>query len=585
MIRRSLILFFVTVLAFSTIGTLTAVLAGLPTVHGTFLGGDLPDYGRHLAVDHEGGVYIVGRSESLNFPTGTLPLPLQPSAAHGIDAFVAKFNNDGSQAEYILWLYTQVFQALDEADGIAVDAQGHAYVVGNTASDDFCSLFGNVPGYDTTYNDSGDGFLFKVLPDGSGVAYCTFLGGSDLDRATAVALDSAGNAYVTGGTFSTDFVTSTSTVNNQHSGARDAFLLVLDATGTAVLHASLLGGSGQDEGKAVALDSNNNVHLTGWTNSTNFITTTGVFGPAHHGDFDAFLVKINTTTPALNYATYLGGSGEDRGFGLQTDGAGFAYVGGQTRSFDFPTTTDAYDTEFAGGGDGFAARVNPDGTALSYSTFLGGSGDDQINDITLDDNRNLWAAGTTWSTDFPTTTNALLPGLPGGQSAFVAVLNPTGRQLEYGTFLGGSDWDLGTSIAYDANQWVYVVGSTRSADFPIAANAFAITHSGDYDAYFSSFAVTVTNTVAADFTAVPTAGPPPLTVQFTNLSVGESLTATWDFGDGQISSLLHPTHTYTIPGSFTVTLTVSGPDGSDIITRPHYIRTQWALYLPVIGRP
>ncbi|HUM69187.1 MAG TPA: SBBP repeat-containing protein, partial [Chloroflexota bacterium] len=558
MIRRILTLSLVCALPLLLVGIVTAVFAHTsPSAHrlpitdyhspiyGTYLGGGLPDYGHSIAVGSDGSVYIAGRSESIDFPTRTQPLP--PN--HGIDAFIAKFNPDGSQADYIFWFYTQVFFALDEATGIVVDDQGYAYVVGNTASDDFCALFGDVPGYDTTYNDSGDGFLLKVQPDGSGLVYCTFLGGLEPDRAMAVVVDDQGNAYITGSTTSTDFITSANSVNNDPLGGRDMFLLVLDAAGTAVLHASRLGGSNQEEGRAVALDAAGNAYITGWTNSDNFTMTTGVVGPSLHGDFDAFLVSIDVHTPTLRYATYLGGGGEDRAYGLAVDAAGNAYVGGVTYSADFPTTADALDGELSGSSDGFAAKVNPQATAFRYSTFFGGSQADQVNGLTLDVDNNLYATGETWSADFPVSPDAWMPDLTGGQSAFLAVLNPTARQLAYGTFVGGNHWDKGFALDRAADGRVYLTGATLSDDFPISANAYAITHSGEYDAFFTSFVVTVTNHVAADFTAVPTTGPAPLAVEFTNLSLGEIVTTTWHFGDGQTSTDLNPSHAYTHPGS------------------------------------
>jgi hypothetical protein len=401
-----------------------------------------------------------------------------------------------------------------------------------------------------------------------------------------VTIDAAGNAYITGGTFSTDFITSTSTINSQPAGERDGFLLVLDAAGTAVQHASLFGGSSQEEGKDIFLDEEQNVYITGWTRSENFITTTGAIGPVLSGDFDAFFVKIDPVSPALLAATYLGGQGEDRGYSLQADNAGYATIGGLTRSDDFPTTVGAYDNTLGGSSDGFAAKISPDATSLVYSSYVGGSQDDQINDMLLDENHNFYATGSTQSTDFPTTTQAFMPTLTGSRSAFVVVLNPNGRQLEYGSYVGGNSSDQGDGIARDeASHRIYLTGATQSTDFPISANAYAITHSGDYDAFFTSFVVTVTNEVLADFTAVPTNGRAPLTVQFTNLSLGENLTATWQFGDGQMSSLLNPAHAYTTPGQYTVTLTVTGPDGTNTLVRPNAIWVQWAAYLPVVVRP
>lgn len=583
MMWRALVLTFVTGLALTLVGLVTAVTAngGGISVYGTYLGGELPDYGNDIAVDANGNVYLVGRTESLDFPTGTVNL----FGNHGIDVFVAKFNNDGSQAAYILWFYAQAFQAIDEGFDILVDEQGYAYVVGHTGSFDFCDLFGDVPGYRPDYIGAGDGFLLKVEPDGSGLVYCTFLGGTEYDNATAVALDAAGNVYVTGGTWSTDFFTSANTINDQHAGLRDTYLLAFDPTGTALLHASLIGGAGQEESRALALDDAGDVYLAGWTNSSDFLTTTGVISPVYSGNFDAFLVKIEPGTPALAYATYLGGTDEDRAYGLAIDSAGRPLLAGLTRSDNFPTTSGAFAETFAGGGDGFVARLNADASALAYATYLGGSGEDQINDIVLDEADQALATGQTWSSDFPTTTTAFSPTLTGGRSAFIAHLNATGSALLYGSYLGGNNWDTGNGIIQDAFGRVYVTGATRSTDFPVSANAFAITHTGDYDAFFSSVAITDSVPLLADFTAVPQAGFAPLTIQFSNLSTGPILSQTWHFGDGASSSEISPTHTYEQPGSYTVSLTVQSVDGSHTRNRENYIQVWWLTYLPLILRP
>lgn len=588
MARKISLLILISLIPLAFVSHLAAIsqtaVAGDQPIYGTYLGGDLPDYGRQIAVDPNGNVYLAGRSESTNFPTQTVQLPT--SGQHGIDAFVTKFNADGTQADYIFWFYTLVFFALDEADDIVVDAEGHAYVVGNTASDDFCSLFGTVPGYNSTYNNGGDAFLLKIKPDGSGLVYCTFLGGSDLDRATAVAIDDEGNAYVTGGTFSTDFITHTNTINSQHGGVRDMFLLKIDPTGTAVLHASLLGGTGQDEARSIALDADNNVYLTGWTNSPNFTTTTGVVGPTYGGNFDAFLVKLNTVTPTLEYATYIGGSQEDRAYGLAVDNDGYAYIGGLTRSDDFPVTANAYTPQPQGGSDGFIAKLNHTASQFTFSTFVGGSLDDQIMDITLNNGRHVFATGDSWSADFPVTPDAHTPALIGERSAFVSVLDNSGQLLRYSTYLGGNNWDLANSIAY-ANDRVYVAGATRSTDFPVHPNAFSTSPGGDYDAYFTSFPLTVTEAVVANFTAVPSSGPAPLTVHFQNLSTGDDLSYSWQFGDGQTSSLFEPTHVYTAVGSYTATLTVTGLNGSDTVVQPTAVVVQplFPIYLPLILKP
>ncbi|MCP4363135.1 MAG: hypothetical protein GY796_34470 [Chloroflexi bacterium] len=450
--------------------------------YGTYLGGQFSDYGRAIAIDAAGNAYITGLTESAIFPTVTM----KSGQMHGIDVFIAKFNAQGSQAEYILWLNALALNAIDEANDIVVDAAGYAFVTGLTHSDDFCQLFGSVPGYDQTYNGSGDAFLLKIEPDGRHLTYCTFLGGSDFDVGTAVGIDKAGNAVVSGGTWSTDFITSSNTIEGQHNGLRDLFLLRLDVTGTAVLHASYIGGSGQEESRGLDLDSQGNVYLTGWTNSSDFITTTGAMQPGYGGAFDSFIVKVNPITPTLQYATYLGGSDEDRGNSISVDGQGRAMVGGLTLSPDFPTMAGAFATTPPGSRDGFVARLNEVGSQLSSSTYLGGSGHDELFGLALDAAGRMVATGDTQSIDFPVTADAISLTLTGGRSAFLTVFDSSGSQQKYSTYLGGNNWDQGLDIAVAGNGRIYISGATRSTNFPLSANAYALNNSGDYDIFFAN---------------------------------------------------------------------------------------------------
>ncbi|MCA1624115.1 MAG: SBBP repeat-containing protein, partial [Acidobacteria bacterium] len=211
----------------------------------------------------------------------------------------------------------------------------------------------------------------------SSLAYSTFLGGGGSDPGNAIAVDSLGNAYVTGQTDSTTFPTVAGGFDRTPNGGFDAFATKLNATGSALTYSTFLGGSDADEGRGIAVDSTGNAYLTGFTDdgATDYPTTAGAFDTTHNGNTDAFATKLNTTGSALIYSTFLGGSSHDFGLGIAVDSAGNAYLTGRTDdgTTDYPTTAGAFDTTHNGGGDAFVTKLNATGSALTYSTFLGGS--------------------------------------------------------------------------------------------------------------------------------------------------------------------------------------------------------------------
>src|SRR5216110_1557886 len=267
---------------------------------------------------------------------------------------------------------------------IAVDAAGNAYVAGETVSSNFPTTAG---AFQTTFGggvfSAGDAFVTKLNPTGSALVYSTYLGGSSSDAGYGIAVDAAGNAYVTGGTGSTDFPTTIGAFQTTKGGGfRDAFVTKLNPTGSALVYSTYLGGSGDDYGEGIKLDAAGNAYVTGGTGSTVFPTTAGAFqrtfgAPVCDGcTSNAFVTKLDPTGSALVYATYLGGSGRDGGWGIAVDTLGNAYVtGSTTSSTNFPTTTGAFQTTYGGGfGEAFVTKLNPTGSALVYSTYLGGSG-------------------------------------------------------------------------------------------------------------------------------------------------------------------------------------------------------------------
>jgi hypothetical protein len=323
--------------------------------------------------------------------------------------------------------------------------------------------------------------------------YSTYLGGSGEDGGVGIAVDSAGNAYVTGWTGSAGFPVTPgafqTTCNNGGNSCAtdsDAFVVKINSSGSAFVYSTFLGGSGAESGASIALDSAGNAYVTGYTTSSDFPTMNPLL-PAYGGGYDAFVAKLNPSGSALVYSTYLGGSAGDVGNAIAADSAGNAYVTGWTYSTNFPTIN-PLQAGFGGKVDAFATKLNPSGSALAYSTYLGGGDEDYGHGIAVDSLGNAYITGYTTSTDFPTTPGAFQTVCNGGidcyplQDAFVAKVNPSGSALVYSTYLGGSGYDYGESIAVDNAGSTYVTGYTNSTNFP-TKNPLQATKGGSYDAF------------------------------------------------------------------------------------------------------
>jgi hypothetical protein len=368
----------------------------------------------------------------------------------------------------------------DSSNAIAVDIAGNAYVVGSTFSSDFPVTPGAFQRACSYPCNSADAFVAKLNPSGSALVYSTYLGGSGFDSGSCIAVDSAGTAYVTGGTDSKDFPLMNPLQSTYGGGNLDAFVAEINSEGSALVYSTFLGGSGDENlygTPAIAVDSTGNTYVTGWTNSTDFPVSPNAFqkkcnrGSNCYAYGDAFVAKISPAGSAFVYSTYLGGSRTDLTNGITADSAGNAYVTGTTRSPNFPTTPGAFQTSCGDGqqcqyGDAFVTKLNSSGSALVYSTFMGGSGYDNGHDIAVDSAGSAYVTGWTSSTNFPTR-NAMQPTSGGGQyDAFVFKLNPAGSGLVYSTYLGGTSDDWGLGIALDSSEDAYVIGNTESLNFP-----------------------------------------------------------------------------------------------------------------------
>ena len=355
--------------------------------------------------------------------------------------------------------------AWDMAFGVAVDSSGSAYVTGLTYSTDFptASPFQAALAAETNRHDV---FVTKLDAAGSELAYSTYLGGSGFDQAVAIAVDSLGNAYVTGHAGSNDFPTAGPFQANK-PGLSDSFVTKLNASGSAIVYSTYLGGSGYDYAWGIAVDSSGHAYVTGQTSpfgSSSDFPTVNPFQAQPGGGREAFVTKLNAAGSALIYSTYLGGRNGDYGMGIAVDASGNAHVTGATASDDFPTAS-PFQPNNGGGGEAFVAKLGPQGSALVYSTYLGGSASDEGWSIAGDLSGNTYVTGSTFSSDFPTT-NPFQPTYAGDGDAFVTRLNSSGSALDYSTFLGGSSRDAGTGVAVDASGNAHVTGIATTADFP-----------------------------------------------------------------------------------------------------------------------
>jgi hypothetical protein len=294
--------------------------------------------------------------------------------------------------------------------------------------------------FQTVQKGSFNVFVTKFNATGTALVYSTYLGGSGTDIGESIAIDAAGNAYVTGYTSSTDFPVTPGVFQTSYGGGPDdGFITKLNATGTALAYSTYLGGSGDDECSSIVIDISGSVYVTGFTDSGNFPHTPGAFQTSQQGGYDAFVTKLNAAGSALIYSTYLGGSDDDSGFSITADITGSAYVTGYTSSSNFPTTPGAFQAVLAGIENAYITKLNAVGTALVYSTYLGGNGEDSGDCIVIDGAGNTYVTGGTSSTNFPVTSGAFQTTYQGGPGdAFVTRLNTTGTALVYSTYLGGS---------------------------------------------------------------------------------------------------------------------------------------------------
>ena len=461
--------------------------------YSTYLGGGGQDSARAMAVEAAGYAYIAGYTDSTDFPSAT---PLQIKSGGGVDAFVAKLSPAGNALVYCTYLGGGWD---DRAFSLATDASGSVYVAGWTYSPNFPVTPG---ARQRSLGGGRDAFVSKLNPAGNGLVYSTYLGGGGHDSANALAVDTAGYAYVAGDTYSSGFPVSNA-FQGSIGGQQDGFAAKLNPAGSALLWSTYLGGNGDDRANALALDASGNLHITGGTFSTNFPTSQAL-RPTNAGGQDAFVTKLAADGQTLVYSTYLGGSGgsvtaNEAGAAIQVDTAGSAYIAGVTSSLNFPLAN-AFQSALGGGGvDAFVARLNPTGSELVYSTYLGGTGADYATAASLAPSGALAVAGYTLSSNFPVVT-ALQAARSGGYDGFVTRFSPQGNTLETSTYWGGSGSEAIYALSMDRAGTMWIAGQTLSGNYPLK-NPLQTINNGGYSAIVAKMADSVPVAVFRDIYA------------------------------------------------------------------------------------
>ncbi|MEO8433995.1 MAG: PQQ-dependent sugar dehydrogenase [Pyrinomonadaceae bacterium] len=480
-----------------------------PTLaYSTYLGGSGDDSGSSIVLDSANNIYISGTTSSVNFPVKNSAFSNNAGLS---DIFVTKIDAAGANIIYSTYVGGS---GLDRGNDLALDASGNAYVVGRV---DSTSLnFPTTPGAFTTTYGGGDfdGVVFKLNAAGNSLVYSMFLGAEENDSTEGIAVDANGTAYVTGGTKSIGFPTTTSAYQAARAGDTDAYMTAINAAGSGLVYSTLLGGGATDRGSGVAVDANGNAYVVGFAASPDF-PTQNAFQGFSGGSFDAFIARVDTHSTGANslvFSTYFGGVADEKGYDIELgNSASNVYVVGQTSSNNLPVLNPAQPAT-GGSFDAFIAKLSNSGGEI-YATYLGGSGDDRGTGIAVNSGGEVYVTGVTSSSNFPTA-SPLQSTKGGGNDAFVAKLNGAGSVFLYSTYLGGSGNENSVSsvtstnpIVLDASSNAYITGYTASPNFPTSSPLQASNGGGASDA----FIVKISDAnPAADFSL--TATPPSQTV-------------------------------------------------------------------------
>ena len=457
--------------------------------YSTYVGGGGDDNGYSMDLDEKGFVYIAGMTYSNNFPTSSGAY--DTSNAGSGDAFVFKLNRSGDRIIYSTFLGGS---NVDYGYGLDVDGSGSAYVVGSTQSNNFPTTSG---AYDQQFQQTQsnkDVFVTKLSAGGNSLVYSTYIGRRGDDVGRDIVVDGSGYAYITG--YSSrywnwaqyNYPTTSGAYDTSHNGGGyDAVVTKLHSNGGSLVYSTFLGDNDDDDyGMAIDIDSSGNAYVIGYTDSNGFPTTYNAFDRTYNGRLDIFVTKFNSAGSALSFSTYLGGSGNDLGYDIEVDALGRPYITGSTTSTGFPTTANGYQGSYQGNTDGFLTLVASNGRSLVNSSFIGGTANDQGSALAIDNEEFVYVAGITGSSNLPVTSDALYSTRSGGYDVYVMRMNMSeGGGLNYSTYLGGTADDYLAGVEVDNAHSIYLSGRTSSTTFPTTSNAYDTMYNNNFDLFAS----------------------------------------------------------------------------------------------------
>ncbi|MBP7120556.1 MAG: SBBP repeat-containing protein, partial [Methanolinea sp.] len=563
---------------------------GTAPVYVTYFGGSGDELGKGIVVDPTGHAYVTGQTDSPDFPVD-LMFALQESPGGGNDAFAVKLTPDGSELVFSTYLGTTKD---DSGNAITLDNAGDLYLTGSTWSPNFPAV--GFP-HNSTFGGTQDAFILKMKGDGSGIIFSEFIGGSLIEAGNGVAVDSDGNSYVTGITYSTNFPVRNA-VQASLAGDlwTDAFVTKVSPAGDSLIFSTYLGGPLSDTGNAIAVDSQGRAHVTGSTISGVF-PTKQPFQAYIGGCHDAFYTRYSPDGSSLEYSTYIGGVNNEEGNGIAVDACGTTYITGFTQSYDLPVINPVQQYFSGGIDDAFVAKFVPWDTTPEYITFLGGNGKDVGAGIAISPRACVDCAGEktcahvtgyTDSTDFPSSDPYPALFEPRGQGGFIVALcdeheSPAPPIANF-TYLSECPNPLyveftDTSLN-NPTQWFWNFGDGTTSPLQHPIHTYAAY--GDYNVTLTVSNICGSFTITRNLNITecpPPVNPPianftyhfecpnPLYVEFTDTTLNNPTQWFWSFGDGATSTLQNLNHTYSAYGGYNVTLTASNEGGSNSTTR------------------
>ncbi|MEI8048077.1 MAG: SBBP repeat-containing protein, partial [Bacteroidota bacterium] len=496
-------------------------------VYCSYIGGSGSDlWTTSMVRDSQQNIYFGGRTFSSNFPV--TPGAFSTVNAGDYDAFVLKLNPAGTQLIFCTYIGGS---ALDIASDILLSgASDDILVLGLSVSTGFPTTSG---AYQTVNAGLEDIFVLKLNNIGNSLIFSTLIGGNNSEQISNFCLDNSGNIYVVGYA-STNFPTTAGAYQQTNAGDYDVCVFKLSANGSNLLYSTLIGGVARDRSGGIAIDNSSNIYISSWVLGT-FPTTTGAYDNSFNGGSDIAVSKFDPTLSNLIFSTMIGSTGDDVTISdLFLDGNNNTILAGKAAS-GFPTTTGAYDQTYNGGdSDGIILKLNSTGTALMYSSFLGGPGSDNANEFNIDPSENLLITGSCQD-GFPITTLAYDNTFNGGTTdCFVAKFNMNTSSLLYSTYFGGNGSECGDAIIFSADTVIFI-GETGSSNMPVTTNAYDPNFNGGGNDIFLAKILLTADNVVADFN-LPDTVCVNQNISIQNTSTGGS-SYYWNFCSGNLSTV------------------------------------------------